>query len=369
MNDTTAAESTDLVVVRTLNAALVFVPGGVDAVIEKLIAEVRSVKTDISTPTGRAAVASLAYKVARSKTALDEMGKNLVADWKAKANAVDADRRVVRDKLDALRDEVRKPLDDWENADSLRIEAHEAAIEALQMLSVFDGAEPSVEEIDRRLAALKDQPVREWQEFSKRAVETSDAALTALTKIRATAAMQAELDRLRREQIAREQKDRDDKIAAEAASKARIEAEAKAREEARVAAEKAEAERKRIEDQKRQAEEQARQAEAARLAAEAKAKEEAEATARQVEADKKVAAEKAERDRTAAVEAERQRAADAERAEAAATAKRAADKKHRAKINNEALVALVATGLTNEQGVVVVTAIAQGMIPHTSIAY
>ena len=82
-----ASESTDLVALRVLTPAVVFVPGGVDKIIGQIEAEVRAVKTDISTKAGREAIGSLAYKVARSKTALDDMGKALAADWKARAAA------------------------------------------------------------------------------------------------------------------------------------------------------------------------------------------------------------------------------------------------------------------------------------------
>ena len=74
-----------LVTIDTLTPATVFVPGGVEAIVSKLETEVRSIKTDISTDAGRKEIASIAYKVARSKTALDDMGKNLVADIKAQA--------------------------------------------------------------------------------------------------------------------------------------------------------------------------------------------------------------------------------------------------------------------------------------------
>lgn len=361
----------ELTTSRTLKAEMVFVPGGVDAILDRITAEVRSISTDISTPAGRSAVASLAYKVARSKTALDDMGKRLVADWKQKAAVVDADRRRIREALDALRDEVRKPLDEWEDADRRRIAAHEAALEDMRRIGVFD-ADATAAEIDGRLAAMENLPARDWQEFQKRADDMRSATLATLTRMRDAAAKReaerAELERLRREQAEREQKERDARIAAEAAEKARIAAEKRA--EAEAAAEKAERERRRVEDEKRRAEEKAEAAERARVIAEARAREEAEATAKRVEAEKRAAAEKAERERVAAIEAERQRQAAEKAAEEAAAAKRAADKKHRAAINNEIVASLIGeAAIEREQAVAVVTAIAQGKVPHTRIAY
>ncbi len=80
------------VVLETLVPAQVFTPGGVDPIIARIRAEVTAEDIDISTPTGRKRCASLAYKVARSKTFLDDMGKKLVEGWKTSAKLVDAER-------------------------------------------------------------------------------------------------------------------------------------------------------------------------------------------------------------------------------------------------------------------------------------
>jgi len=348
----TMTESRDLAVLKPLTAQLVFVPGGVDDILNKITNEVRAHKADISTEAGRAAIASLAYKVARSKTALDEMGKGLVTDWKAKAGAVDAERRTIRDRLDALKDEVRKPLTDWEEADKLRIEAHEAAIADINELLTFNNWTPRTSvELKQRLQLLDGRPSRDWEEFAQRAAEATEGARKTLHNALAVAekseAEAAELERLRAEQVAREQKERDDRIAAGAAERARIAAEAKARAEAQETAAKAETERRRVEQERA----------------------DAIARAEKAEADTKAALAKGELDRLAAIEEERQRVVAVQAAEAAATAKREADKKHRAKINNEVLAALVKTGITAEQGQPIVVAIARGDVPHVKISY
>src|SRR5258708_3289999 len=100
------------------------------------------------------AMASLASKVARSKTALNEMGKNLVSELKAKTGAIDSERRTIRERLDALKDEVRRPLTDWKNADKERIWAHEKAILDLEALLDFGGQEPSAVELHDRIEIL-----------------------------------------------------------------------------------------------------------------------------------------------------------------------------------------------------------------------
>jgi FKBP-type peptidyl-prolyl cis-trans isomerase len=86
------------------------------------------------------------------------------------------------------------------------------------------------------------------------------------------------------------------------------------------------------------------------------------AAARKAEADKAAAEQ-------AAAERERQRVADEQRAEAEAAAKREADKAHKAKINNEALTALVAAGLSDADAKAAIGAIAKGLVPNVKINY
>jgi hypothetical protein len=353
--------STDLVVLEKLTPAAIFAKGGVDDVLAKIKAEVTSQVTDISTEAGRKAVGSLAYKVARSKTALDKMGKDLGQEHYDAWKKITAERSKIEKVLDALKDEVRKPLTDWENAEKDRIAAHEAALIAVEDMGRFD-TPPSAADIKYRLDALICLPPREWQEFAKRAADLEQSVIAALngryeeeTKREAEA---AELARLRAEEIARQQKERDDRIAAEAAERARIEAEQKAAREAQEAAAKAEAERLRVEREKAEAVARAEKAEADRKAAAAKA-----------EQDAKDAAEAAERRQSAAIEAERKRVADEQAKVAAETAKREADTKHRAKINNEVLAALVLCGADKTVGQEIIKAIVKGSVPHTKIEY
>ena len=126
--------STELAIISAIPAIVLaefFKPNGADAVLSALKEEVRKVAAmlDISTPSGREAIASLAYKVARSKTALDEKGKELVGAIKKQSGEIDAERKRVRDELDALKDEVRKPLTDWEDAEKECVAAHEQELQ------------------------------------------------------------------------------------------------------------------------------------------------------------------------------------------------------------------------------------------------
>ena len=136
------SEITDLVVIEKTNALAVFTSQEqLDPLIEAIEKEARSLVPDLSTKKGRDAIASMAHKVARSKTYIDNAGKDLVAELKALPKQIDESRRLVRERLDALKDEVRRPLTEWE-AKQERLKAEEAMNamheEALAMNAAFD---------------------------------------------------------------------------------------------------------------------------------------------------------------------------------------------------------------------------------------
>lgn len=107
-------------------------PQGLDPYLAKIKEELDSFVPDVSTKKGRDAIASIAYKVAQSKTALDNIGKDLVAELKDVPKKIDAERKRMRDLLDQWKDEVRKPLTDWEDAEEARKAAHQSLIHRIQ---------------------------------------------------------------------------------------------------------------------------------------------------------------------------------------------------------------------------------------------
>lgn len=150
------AKETDgaLVAVETLPAAAeLFRPGGVDAVIELIREQVIGHVPVLDTAAGRKAIASRAYKVAQSKVVIDNLGKELVADLKKECAKVDAERKRARDTLDALRDEVRRPLDEYE-AEQARIEAERLAEEQRARDEAAAAEAARVAELERREAEL-----------------------------------------------------------------------------------------------------------------------------------------------------------------------------------------------------------------------
>jgi hypothetical protein len=122
-------DNNSLVVFEKINPVALFTE---EEVLCDFIAQIRKKAFEsspgIETVEARKKTASLAYQVSRSKTLIDDAGKTLVADWKAKAKKVDQSRKAIRDAMDEIRDEIRKPLTDYENAEK-EIMARDRAIE------------------------------------------------------------------------------------------------------------------------------------------------------------------------------------------------------------------------------------------------
>lgn len=357
--------SNELNVLNDIDPIVVF-KGGIDDILKKIREETLSVVLDVSTEQGRKDIASLAYKVARTKTLLDDTGKKLGEEAKRTVDSINADRKKARDTLDALKEEVRKPLTDFENAEKARIAEREDRIAAIAALTNFDVADPIAETIRERINQAAQLASFNWQEFEARANETSKAVTNRLSEMldaRIKADQEREeLERLRLEEEARKKKERDEQIAREAAEKARFEAEQEAAAQRKAAEEKAARERQEAADRERKERE-------AREAAERREKEAAEKAKR----DAQEAAERAEREKQEAIESERKRIEDERRKEEEERLKRESDKKHRAKINNEAKDAIqkvVDETKTGDDAVkAIIVAIASGKIPHVTINY
>lgn len=342
-------ETTELVPFETLNAVQVFTGGGMNAILNQIETTVRAIPLDASTVTGRDEIRSVAYRVARTKTALDAEGKKLTEEWRKNTAKVNEERKKSVERLDALADEVRKPLTDFENKDKLRIAAHEEALRdmsgMLEMLQRYPDMPAS--DLGQHLIDLSESNRdRDWEEFGDRATklrrEVSVYLIGRIESRKKFDADQAELARLRAEEAARLQREHDEQLQAEAAEKARVEAERKASEaasaekrrvEAEVEAERkrvaAEAEQVRLEHERVQREAAAKLAKekADRLAAEALAERKrqqeenarltAEKRAEEAEDAKIAAIKKAESDRVAA---EKKAAAEKLAAEVSAAA-------------------------------------------------
>ena len=128
------SETTDIVLLPPKETALQVysAPRGLDPYLQKIKAELDAFVPDVTTKKGRDAIASIAYKVAKGKTALDNIGKDLVAELKDVPKKIDAERKRMRDLLDLWKDEVRAPLTAWEEAEEARKLAHQGFIARIQ---------------------------------------------------------------------------------------------------------------------------------------------------------------------------------------------------------------------------------------------
>lgn len=304
---------------------------------------------DLTTDKGRKAIASLARRVATTKVLIDDAGKKLNEGKRAEIDAVDESRREIRQQLDALRDEVRRPLTEWEDAEKAREEDVREAVEKLRRSSAIEADETSADIRDRRaeIAAMEFDRGH-YGGYYEQAILLRNQALVTLAfaadEMDQRAADRAELDRLRAEAEERERAEQERRAAEEVERK-------------RAEAEKAEQER------------------------EQRLRDEAAANARK-EAEQAAAAEQAERDRKHAEEiaAERQRAEDAERAEiarkaeeqrvAAEQAARDKDREHRGKVMGAAKTAIMeASGIDEAAAKTIVLAIVARNVPNTRISF
>ena len=327
--------------------------------------------------------------------------KEIIEGVKARLDALHAaavKREADAAELDRLRAEA---------ADKQRKESHRAALHAINDFALIPhGQELSANDLRVKLDRLDNLPTRTWEEFAEdhetmtRVVRESIVQMLQDADIREEAERQAREERIAAEAAARAKADAEAKAAtdakaeadrveaqriaaerkaqeaAELAERERLAAIAKAEADAKAAAAKADAERQAIERQKQEAElatkraqEAAAQAERDRAAAVTKAEQDRVEAERRAELVLAQAQAKAEMDQQYILVAERQRVAEAEAAQEAETARRTADKAHRAEFNREALADLVAAGVSDAHARTVIAAVAKGAVRHIEMRY
>lgn len=380
------------------NAPAIYVKDGLKPFLKAVKEEVSSQVPDLTTAKGRARIASLAKKVSDSKVAVEKPGRDYLRRLKEMPKVVEVELKEFVDAMNALRDETRKPLTDWEAAEQARKDKHVDGIQAIKDVTVFE-ATPAAAHVAKLIADLQAVEINDaWEEFLPEAAQVKDETLAKLRNLLAERTQyeseQAELVRLRAEAEAQAQRERDAQITREAEERARREAEQRAQAE-RDASSKREAEAKAAADRRElelklaaeQSERAAAQAardktESEQRAAQQKIEDEqrhkqamAQAEADRVAAEQRAEQERIDSERRQAEAAERARLAEIARANAAAdeinrqAAAREADKAHKAKINRTALDAFIAGGMPVECAKQAVTLIAQRKIPAIAITY
>ena len=179
--ETRVNKNAELVELETYTPARIFSDEGVAEIFKIIEDKVKDAPQDISTEAGRKEIASLAYKVARSKTTVDNIGKEYVAERKEALKLIDNQRKKLREGLDIIKNRVRKPLDDFEAKEAERINVRHNRIGEIfnssQSISEFDNSE----KIKNYISGIEKLVEFDWQEFEFKAKETYGKAYDKLT--------------------------------------------------------------------------------------------------------------------------------------------------------------------------------------------
>jgi hypothetical protein len=331
--------TTDLIS-KSITPAEVFVPKGLDPLIEgvrKKVEEFQKEEFDLEKKKDRDKIRSFSSNVAKSKTFIDKARIAFVKEKKESLKIIDQECKRFRDTLDEIRDEVRKPLTEWEEAEKIRVE-NERQYEIYLMEWDDAIAEDDIfnRERDIRIKEAKFEKVEADRKAKEDAEHLEKERIENESRIKKEAAEKAECDaenKIKTEREAKEKAERD-KLQAE--------------DNAKLAAEKA------VYDAK----EKARWAENDRIQAEKKAKSDQEAAVKKAQDD---AAAKTKRDteleniRLAGIKEEAER--------------KASNKRHQASVNNKILSGLIEFGIGEDQAKNLVIHIAKGGIPKLRIEY
>lgn len=143
-----------------------------EAIISAIEKECKAEHYTVATREGRDRIKSQAYKIARSKTAIDNVGKGLTEEATALIKKINGRRNLASSRLDALKDEIRAPLTEWEAADDKRKQDIKDRINASFGLRALP-------ESSAALRALQDSTIAvelddTWQEFLEEATKAKD---------------------------------------------------------------------------------------------------------------------------------------------------------------------------------------------------
>ena len=189
----------------------------------------RGLVADPTTKEGCIQIKTMAKKISTLKNLIEEKGKEIAAELKAKPKLIDATRKEVKDTLDKLKEDVLKPIVDIEKRQEQIIEIDNMPSQAM----LYDST--GIEEQIAKLADLREKGADYWQESFEDASKSISDSMRQLNEFLLSArkkeAEQKELEELRA------QKENAQKIIQEQEiKKAREEASEKAWKEAEEAA-------------------------------------------------------------------------------------------------------------------------------------
>ncbi len=372
------ADTTEVVEV-TKSAIAEFNP--FEAQLAEFKAKYVDVVYDLTDPKQEKQARSDAHKIGTVCGNLDRAHAAVKAPLLEQVRILDGERKRIKDDLQDVQANIRNQV----KAHEAKIQAIEdaliARVEAIRAMAVFEG-EPTSDQIMARILQLKkvviDHTFAHYESKAAAARQEAGAALSGLyDKVAQAESDAAELERLRQEAAARELKDREERIAAEAAAKAKEEAEKAmererlAREESdRIARETTERARKQAEEAARLATERAEQAERDRVAAEERAEQERKAAAERADREKAKAVAAAELAASLQIELAKQKVIDEMERERRELEAREADQKHREEVDDMACAVLIdLCNLSPSAAKAIIAAIANGLVPNVKVQY
>lgn len=171
----------------------------IDKAIAKFRKDALSVVPDLTTKKGRDAIASIAYKISKKKTNIvGQMVDPSIEEAKTLVKNVNNGKKHFQSEMDGLRDEVRKPLNEWEAAEKIkeeaRIKAINERIDGIHAIATFDPSNPPGKDEIASLMEAVDSIVCEegFDEFTQDALQAKNRVKEALTE-RLNAIIQQEL--------------------------------------------------------------------------------------------------------------------------------------------------------------------------------
>ena len=221
----------------------------------------RALVADVTTKEGVSQIKSTARQIASIKIRVDDLGKDIVAEISNLPKQINANRKKWREDMEALQDEIRKPVTEIENRQN-EIDEIKATHGKL-VLSGSEEIKAAIVNLDK-IELTSDK----WKESLEAATEAVTAEKGAL-EVMLNAALKKEeeareLEELRKKQEEADRIIREQKIKEEAERRAREQAEAQAAKER----ERHRQEMERAEREKQEAERKAAEAENARREAE-----------------------------------------------------------------------------------------------------
>jgi len=395
---------------REVSLQKLFTKEGMDVIIAEIEKEVGGFSADVSTKEGRAAIVSMAAKIAKCKKPIKDLSMEAKEESRKFIDGVQEQWNRYEAKINEFHAKVRKPVDEIEEKEAAELKARQDRLSEIERYknpsyvhsSVIFNESP-VAKCQKSLEVVRELSVFDWGDFSFKAETLANEVIafleTSLISAKKQEADAAELAQLKKEKAERDQKDREDQIAKDAAENAR----------------KAEEERiKKIEEDKRVAQEKlvieerrtfltslgfsqqlfptsnfvftgkkscATVSYSAFLEKDLDTWEMIKANAKKsveiiLQENEQFAKDEEKRIADEAVENERKRVEAKKKADDAAAERLAANKRHRNKIEKEVMDAL--TDLTCNEGAhligeseakKIIYAIANGKIPHVQINY